>query len=151
FISRPLVARPSSQKKDIKPVVLPKKYIFCPFQVALDSQVLVYSPWIMNMHNFYELISKVSESLDEKDLFFVIKEHPSCKMDYSDLKSQNNERIIFANANSTQELIENAEMIITLNSTVGIESLIYNKKVITLGQAFYSGFGLAKNANSAEE
>ena len=42
-------------------------------------------------------------------------------------------------------------MIITINSTVGIEGIIYDKKIVTLGNAFYSGYGFAKQARNEQE
>jgi capsular polysaccharide export protein len=131
-------------------ILLPKKYIFCPFQVALDTQVLLYSPWIHNMEDFHAIITKLCENTD-KDLYFIIKEHPSCFKKYPHLHKINNLRIIFANYNNTEDLIKQAEAVLTINSTIGIEAIMLNKKVITLGDAFYSGYGLAKNATNFEE
>lgn len=39
---------------------------------------------------------------------------------------------------NTFNLIENAEYVITINSTVGLEAMICGKKVIILGDAIYS-------------
>lgn len=150
FIASHLIARKSAKIEKEK-IILPQKYIFCPFQVALDNQILLYSPWISSMVQFYEILEKILPHLIEKDIIFIIKEHPNCHADYSRLHNLNNPRIIFANSNDTESLIKNSEMIITINSTAGIEGLILEKKVITLGQAFYSGFGFAKPADKIEE
>ncbi|KEQ18308.1 capsular polysaccharide export protein, LipB/KpsS family [Endozoicomonas numazuensis] len=40
---------------------------------------------------------------------------------------------------------------VTINSTVGIEALIYGKKVITIGDAFYNIDGLVNHADSEVE
>jgi capsular polysaccharide export protein len=151
FTPKPLIAREGKSPPSNKYVVITKKYIFFPFQVALDTQILVHSHWILSMRQFYSLIENVVDKIKDKDLLFVIKEHPSCNADYSDLHNKNNPRIIFANSNSTQELIENAEMVVTINSSVGIESIIYGKKVITLGNSFYSGYGFAQDVRSEKE
>ena len=37
-----------------------------------------------------------------------------------------------------KEVLKKAELVITLNSTVGIEALLYGKPVLTLGDAFYN-------------
>ena len=39
---------------------------------------------------------------------------------------------------NTFSLISNAETIVTINSTVGLEALILNKDVVFLGETFYS-------------
>jgi len=83
---------------------------------------------------------------------FIFKEHPSSGIEYPDLhqKAENYENISFRNTHTTQELIENAVAVITINSTVGIEALLFHKKVIVLGDAFYGIEGitfLARNEN----
>lgn len=149
FKQTSLVVR-GSVKPAKESIILPKKYIFCPFQVALDTQVLMNSPWVFDMVQFYHIIERMVKNTEE-DLIFVIKEHPSCGKEYANLHNLNNPRIVFANSNNTEDLIKNSEMIITINSTVGIEAMIFEKKVITLGNAFYSGYGFAKHANNEEE
>lgn len=54
--------------------------------------------------------------------------------------------MVITNAN-TFNLIENAEYVITINSTVGLEAMICGKKVIILGDAIYSGFNKARLRN----
>jgi capsular polysaccharide export protein len=48
-------------------------------------------------------------------------------------------------------LIEKAGAIITINSSVGIESLLFYKKVITLGSAFYNIEGIVEHAENKNE
>ena len=59
--------------------------------------------------------------------------------------------ILFANGNSTEELIKNARLVITLNSTVGIEALLFGKPVITLADACYNVDGLVRHANNIKK
>jgi len=115
-----------------------------PFQVHDDTQVLINSPWVPTMQKFYEALETSLPYLDS-DISFVIKEHPSDKVTYPDLYNKN-ERMLFANGNNTQALIENSCAVITLNSTVGVESLLLGKSVITLGNAFYNIEGVATHA-----
>ena len=116
---------------------LPEKYIFVPFQVDADTQIISYSPWIKNMRALFEIIEYVSK---ESKYHFILKEHPSSGVEYPDLhkKAEESVKISFRNTYSTQELIENSMAVMTINSTVGIESLLFYKKVIVLGDAFYN-------------
>ncbi len=148
FIKPDYVERQSFNGKDN--LKLPKHYIFCPFQDWLDTQILLHSPWVKNMEEFYEVITKIATTLPE-DLYLVIKKHPNCKKSYDALEMIKNPKIIFANYNKTASLIQNAEAVLTINSSVGIEALMFHKKVITLGSAFYSGYGFAKKANNINE
>ncbi len=81
----------------------------------------------------------------------VLKEHPSSRVKYPDLARRVSDRVIFANGNSTQELIEKADCVVTINSTVGLESILLAKPVLVLGEAFYAVEGVAAKARSAEE
>lgn len=124
---------------------LPERYIFVPFQVPNDTQVVCHSPWITSMEAFHQaLVSALSELKQDPQWHsfkFVIKEHPSWPRSFSELHNKHPD-IIFANDNNTQTLIENALAVITINSTVGIESLLLDKCVITLGNAFFNIDGL---------
>jgi len=129
---------------------LPETYIFVPFQVDYDTQIIAQSPWIKNMRMLYDLIEKIAS---QSDYHFVIKEHPSSGVEYPELheRASQTPNIHFANAHSTQNLIERSEAVITINSTVGIESLLFHKKVIVLGNAFYAIDGIAKRILDEDE
>lgn len=122
-------------------------YIFVPFQVDLDSQLLVNSPRIKTMRAFYAELESVA--VNHRQWLFVVKEHPSCKLHYQDLH-QRQPNIVFTN-NNTEQLIKNARAILTINSSVGMESLIFHKPVITLGKAFYNIPGMVLQAENAEQ
>ena len=124
---------------------LPEKYIFVPFQVDYDTQVISHSHWIKNMRMLFDVIEKVSQNSEYE---FVLKEHPSSGVEYSDLYTRVDHisNVSFQNTYSTQELIEKSLAVITINSTVGIESLLFHKKVIVLGDAFYNIEGITYEA-----
>jgi capsular polysaccharide export protein len=139
-----------TRKKLPEEITLPKSYIFVPFQVRTDSQILLQSPWIHTMNYLYSILER-SIKLLPGDMVYVIKEHPSCnKSCYKDLHKKN-KRIIFANGNVTHDLIESSEAVITINSSVGVEAMILNKKVLTLGNAFYALEGLTLSAKNEIE
>lgn len=127
---------------------LPEDYIFVPFQVPSDMQVLDLSPWIKNMNEFYNVLYQATLCLP--DLKFVIKEHPSFRILIKD-KVQKSKNIVFANGLATKELIERSRAVITINSTVGMEALLLKKKVITLGLSMYNVEGLVQTALSFDE
>lgn len=128
--------------------VLSEGYIFVPFQVAYDTQIIQHSPWIQDMFVLFEIIEWLSEQLD---IAFVIKEHPSDRVsDYSILHQKISDKIHFSSEN-TQTLIENAAVVMTINSSVAMESLLFKKRVLVLGEAFFAIEGLVKTADSREK
>ncbi|MDR6961331.1 capsular polysaccharide export protein [Pseudomonas brassicacearum] len=130
------------------PVALPEHFVFIPFQDDRDSQVRLYSPWVRNMRELFALGERLA---NEAGLTVVFKEHPSSREVYPELHERTHERLMFANGNATQQLIESSQFVITLNSTVGLESLLLGKPVLTLGQAFFNIGGLVMHADSAEQ
>ena len=128
---------------------LPDSYVFVPFQVDADRQILCFSPWISNMRVFYSILESALDSLPSS-MSIVVKEHPSCPKNFSDLHTKN-PRICFANSHNTQSLIENSVAVATINSSVGLEAMLLNKPVIVLGDTFYNIKGLVQSATSLEQ
>lgn len=124
-------------------------YIFAPFQVDFDSQVIINSPRVNSMAVFYAFLLEAIESIDDKNTVFLIKEHPSDPNAYGELHEKH-PRILFTN-NNTEDLIRNAQAIITLNSSVGIEAAMLEKKVIVLGNACYAVDGMVLNVTQQSE
>ncbi len=52
---------------------------------------------------------------------------------------------------SSHELMQEAEAIIVISSTVGLEALMYGKPVLTMGQPFYGGYGVTVDVDSFRE
>ncbi|QFR48647.1 hypothetical protein FJR48_02470 [Sulfurimonas lithotrophica] len=129
---------------------LPLEYIFVPFQVDYDTQILKNSPWIENMRELFNVIENLAKNSQYN---FVLKEHPSSGINYPDLhtRAKNIKNVSFQNGYSTQKLIEKSLAVITVNSTVGMESLLFNKRVIVLGNAFYTIKGITYPATSEKE
>lgn len=125
-----------------------KQYIFVPFQVDSDTQILLHSPWIKNMEQLWQLLDGLTEQLSV-DQVFVVKEHPSSVNDYSYLHDRN-PKILFS-TDSTQQLIEQAQQVWTINSSVGLEAILIDKPVVVLGDAFYAIPGVAQTVKSSEE
>lgn len=126
-------------------IQLPEEYIFLPFQVARDTQILYNSKHIKTMPELLDLVYDAITLYNEKytkKLKIVVKEHPEdlSRNNYRALKKKykNNKNVIFIKKFNIGQLISNALAVITINSTVGIEALTMGKRVITLGEANYN-------------
>lgn len=132
-------------------VQLPANYLFVPFQVHDDTQVLLNSPKIKTMPELLDYIVPAVTQYNQETgdrLDIVVKEHPSDfgRTNYTDLQQKyKKSRVMFLRHFPTPQLIDSAAGIITINSSVGIEALIRHKPVITLGNAFYNVPGLTVN------
>lgn len=134
----------------VKANALPERYIFVPFQVETDSQIISNSPWIRSMAQYYQHLLNVIDKVDDPTLHIVIKEHPSESVRHDNLHNKH-EQILFANHCETQELIERSLAVMTVNSTVGVESLLLDKPVVVLGKACYGIEGVTKLVRSEAE
>jgi capsular polysaccharide export protein len=147
-----LPRKPKNAKKfeNIEKLPLPQKFIFVPFQLDYDTQIMLFSPWIKDMTILFETMENIAQNIT---IQFVFKEHPTSIKEYPKLheKTRNSSNVMFANGYSTQELIEQSQAVITINSTVGIESLLLGKKVITLGEAFYNIDGIVMHATDQKQ
>jgi len=135
-------------------------YIFVPFQVETDSQLILNSPNIKKMEHLVKEVIKAVEKYNEKNkktykIFF--KTHPK---DFNVNKAKleeiikNNKIANIFEVGNTDEFIKNSKLVITINSTVGIEALREGKPVITLGDTFYNIDGIVnhcKDLNNLSE
>jgi len=130
---------------------LDKKIIFFPLHYIAESQVTVRSNGFIDQVLLLKLIS-----LNLPDNYkILIKEHPNVpgRMKLSDLLSirkLNNVSLVNPKK-SAHELIKLSDIIMTINSTVGFEAILYQKPVITFGKSFYRGRGLTLDINSINE
>lgn len=146
-----LVARKPAHGRSAQPLALPKRYLFVPLQMNRDTQIVFNSPWIRDMYQLLQVLQAVIERAGDAELAIVVKEHPSCAFCYDEQRSTLGPRFLFANGNSTQDLIDGAEAVITVNSTVGLEALLRERRVIVVGSAFYAIDELVLRAGNEDE
>ncbi|WP_169577615.1 capsular polysaccharide export protein, LipB/KpsS family [Sinimarinibacterium sp. CAU 1509] len=115
-------------------------YVFVPLQVSKDTQLKQYSPLVGN--DFGLLLDHLSAALAQlrPDWRIVVKPHPAehhhVQVGYRAwLRRWPN--VVFATAPSSIALIQGAQAVVTVNSTVGFEGIVHNKPVVTLGGNFY--------------
>lgn len=137
-----------------RPKTLPDSYIFVPFQVNTDSQIVMFSPWVSNMFEMVKYFSKAEETLGEDMPNIIFKPHPECDQDYSSLIDSFNDKNSHLHIETdipTPVLIEHSDAVCTINSSVGMEAILMGKKLIVLGQAFYGIDGLVLKAENQRE
>ncbi len=121
--------------------------------MRLDSQVLLHSPWIQRMEDLFDVVTAAVAHLGPDAPHVVLKEHPNCPTRFTEIyrRAASMPNVHIANGNPTGELIAGAMGVITLNSSVGIESLLLGKPVLALGDAVYGIPGVAETARSRDE
>ena len=136
-----------------RPAGLPEHYLFVPFQVNIDSQIVLFSPWIKHMPDLVSKMVDCCDKLGDRAPVIVFKPHPACDQDYTALEKSlaSHPHIRFVHDIATPDLIRHADAVATINSSVGMEALLMKKKVIVMGQAFYNLPHLTLSAASQEQ
>src|SRR5690606_17680660 len=134
----------SSQVKESE-VTLPDKYVFLPLQVEDDTQILLNSSF-SGMDELMRVVYPAVISMNNYKL--VVKEHPHDwgRHNQSTLRERY-PKAIWLQKYPTEQVITGADIVVTVNSSVGVEALLLNKKVITLGKCFYDVDGVAWKAD----
>jgi Capsule polysaccharide biosynthesis protein len=128
-----------------------RPFVYFPLHVTDDYKILKVIPHCVDQAS---LVEQVADALPVgHDL--VLKEHPMSVGRNSirllrRLRTRPNVRLLPPHA-STHELIRKAEAIAVISSTVGLEALLYEKPVLTIGQPFYSGYGITLDVDSFRE
>lgn len=139
------VTDPSSNSESIEE----SGYIFIPFQVSDDSQLVVQGNWIKDNISLVECVYKSLSELGLKTNI-IIKEHPREYVNLNFKEKLDKYDVIYSNA-GTIDLIIKSKLIVTINSTVGFEALVFNKPVIVTGNAFYESIPFILKSNNQNE
>ncbi len=143
---RAMAARPFYDELDPS-----RRFVYFPLHVTDDYKILKVIPHCVDQASLAE---QVADALPPGyDL--VVKEHPMSVGRNSvrllrRLRARHNVRLV-APRTSTHELIRRSEAVAVISSTVGLEALLYDKPVLTLGQPFYSGYGVTLDVDSFRE
>lgn len=123
-------------------------YVYFPFHVQLDYALTVRSPEYLDQMS---LVRYLADILPGQCRLYV-KEHPASVGGFGYrafrelLHTRRNVRVMHPRVNS-YDIIENAKLVVTINSKVGAEALMLGKRVVVLGDAFYSGSALVQRVN----
>jgi capsular polysaccharide export protein len=128
-----------------------QKYIFCPLQVPGDSQITVYGDWVKSIDDLIDHLEDTADCLPE-GWHLRVKEHPSARASFTErLSEATRHRIILDNVTDTFEQVAASRAVLTVNSSVGLESFFFEKPVLVLGHAFYAFDQIATKVRSREE
>ena len=142
-----LVARRPKRGRQVAGSARPPRYYFAPLQVASDTQLSHHGGWVKSMAQFLDILADL-----HSDIPIVVKPHPSDKTRQA-LAGQA-ERLgltVAADDANPYELARNAEAVITVNSSLGLETLVFDRPLLVLGEAFYARSGLVQPVASSEQ
>jgi capsular polysaccharide export protein len=111
------------------------RFIFLPLQVSLDTQ-LTFNSDIDNLG----AVQRGIEEAREENADLLVKIHPAESSNelIKEILTLRMEAGFYLVNYNTYELITNSILLLTINSTVGLEAMIYDKRVKFMGRSFYS-------------
>jgi hypothetical protein len=128
-----------------------RPFVYFPLHVTDDYKIQRVVPHCAHQD---AIVEQVAAALPQGyDL--VLKEHP-LSIGWNPvsmlrrLSATENIRLVHPYT-SSHELIRRARAVAVIGSTVGLEALLYAKPVMTLGQPFYSGYGITQDVDSLRE
>lgn len=151
IVSRIEIINKNVQQNCDESSVIQSPYLFVPLQVQTDAQIRCFGGLIKSVTHFVEVVNENAKYLPP-GWTIRIKEHPSSCIPY-----QLNEiitctdRLVIDNHTDTMQLIKGSSGVVTVNSSVGIEALFFEKPVLVLGQAFYGFEGVARTVENLDE
>ncbi|WP_353497685.1 hypothetical protein [Vibrio sp. CB1-14] len=118
-------------------VSLEDDYFFVPLQVSGDTQIKINSKY-----NNVDLIVYSAQVAERVGAKLVVKIHPaeSSVSQVECILSLKEKLNFLLSSQNTVDLLSNSKKVITINSTVGLESMILDKDVEVIGEAFYKDF-----------
>jgi len=138
------------KERNIDSDIASSDYIFYPLQYSIESRITLRAP------AFYDqsyLVKYLARNLPTSSDQLLVKDHPH-HIGHLSLRSayEISQNSLFVDPYfSTHKIIKNSEAVITLNNTVGHEALIWQKPVITLGDALYNDVGLTYDVEDINE
>jgi capsule polysaccharide export protein KpsC/LpsZ len=112
-----------------------RKKVFVPLQVHNDTVILLWAGWSKNLKNFMSIIKDMADS--NPDIDFVVKNHPIETSFKHNLMRVSSPNIKIADDIHYKDCIEYCDVVVTVNSGVGLQAMMWNKPVIICGDAFY--------------
>jgi hypothetical protein len=128
-----------------------RPFVYFPLHVTDDYKITRIIP---HCRDQVSLVEQIADALPPGyDL--VLKEHPMSLGRNSlallrRLRRRRNVRLV-GPYTSSHDLIRESAAVAVISSTVGLEALLYEKPVLTLGDPFYAGFGVTVDVGSFAE
>ncbi|MBX7490510.1 glycosyltransferase [Helicobacter turcicus] len=123
-----------------------KTIVFVPLQVVSDSVVQYFTYEPFSYEGFLDILDNLAEKLKETHLF-LLKKHPLTKH----LEYQFKNLTLVREDTNIIDLLTISDVVVTLNSGVGVYAMMMRKPCICCANAFYHFCGINYQAKSAED
>ena len=114
-----------------------RRIIFVPLQVEADTNILLHS---LNLRKMADLVQEVYNRYGGDDAAIIVRPHPEeIKVD---LKMPNLPGVYVTTMGHLEAWLDLSDLVVTINSTVGLTALLHRRPTLSLGYGIYTGKGL---------
>jgi hypothetical protein len=115
-------------------------FVFVPLQVINDAVIA-----LKHEEDYLPSLGNILRFLHAQGLRLVLKRHPQCRAPEvaAFLRQCEDAGLAVITTASIHDIIPRAQGVVTMNSGVGFEALLYEKPVVCLGRADYGEMGFA--------
>lgn len=140
--------RPRLAKHLYQPFEADRPFIYFPLHLADDYKLKRMIPHCADQE---WVVGQLADALPH-GVDLVVKEHPIAVGRYGlrmlkRLRSTTGVRLVDPHTKS-QDLISASDAVAVISSTVGLEALLHEKPVLTLGRPYYAGYGVTVDLES---
>jgi glycosyltransferase involved in cell wall biosynthesis len=125
------------------------RFLFFPMQIEGDSNIILNSPYYKKM---IDVIKDLAFVAKETDIRIICRPHPENKNSLHEIIDEfsSNPFVFFDTDVNLHSMIKASFATVVINSTVGLESLLYGMPTIALGCSLYSHKGLTYDCGNKE-
>jgi len=126
---------------------LDEPFLFAPLQYPGDSQLRIFGGAYPSVEVFVDALAEASDALPE-GWHLRLKEHPTAPVSLAARIAElgAGKRIYLDNTTETFTQVRASRGVVTVNSSVGLEAMFFDKPVIAGGQCFWAIDGIADHA-----
>ena len=144
--------RNGPQRKEHRGIDIPdvsNPFIFVPLQVPGDSQLRLFGGAYRTVPDLIKMICEMAQHLPA-GWHVRVKEHPSAKESFADLFQGVSVPVYLDNETDTFAQVSAAQVVLTTNSSVGLEAMFFDKSVVACGDCFWAIKGVALDARDPD-
>lgn len=127
---------------------LPARAVVVPLQLDGDTQLTDHSPWIRDMAHLLDAVCAATP----EGMPVIVKEHPSAATrEETALLHARYPRVTWCRYRSVAELLPAARVVVTVNSSVGLQALCRRVPVVACGAALWAKPAFCQSARNGAQ
>ncbi|MBO9472167.1 capsular biosynthesis protein [Shimia sp. R10_1] len=132
--------------EDLDAPPLSDPFIFVALQTPGDSQLRLFGGNFPTVPMLIDAVAQAAQSLPE-GWHIRIKEHPTAPESFAaQIQNALPGKVFLDNANDTFSQVAASRGVVTVNSSVGLEAMFYDKPVVACGECYWAIDGVAQQA-----